>query len=142
MNFDSKIFFYLSLRKLNFQPSEAPRSPVLQNWTKSLSLHDSLPKEQPYSGCLSQKSFRLNYYSSKVWQSRLRNGKFDRGMESLPESFSPDVQPLSSHTDAFSCSLTTWPTISLKHLYKTALFRPHLWMPPFIEYYRSLMLIL
>ena len=46
-----------------FRPSEAPRSPVLQNWTKSLSLHDSLPKRKPNSGCLSSKFFCLNYYN-------------------------------------------------------------------------------
>ena len=66
------------LRNLIFQPSEAPLLAILQNWTKSLSLHDSLPKGQPYSGCLSSKCFRLNYYiqldlflsSVKNWQNQ------------------------------------------------------------------------
>ena len=30
-----------------FQPYEAPLLAILQNWTKSLSLHDVLPQGQP-----------------------------------------------------------------------------------------------
>ena len=34
------------LEKLSFTPSEAPLLPILKKWTKSLTLHDLLPKGQ------------------------------------------------------------------------------------------------
>ncbi len=39
-------------KHLAFVPSEAPLSINFQNWKKSVSLNDSLPKEYPNFGCL------------------------------------------------------------------------------------------
>ena len=49
------------MRHLIFAPSEAPLSPILKNWTKSLTLHDSLAKVQSNFGWLAWKYFGLNY---------------------------------------------------------------------------------
>ena len=48
-------------RYLLFTPSQAPSSTVWQNWKKSLSFHEWVPKGQPNFGWLAWKLFWLNY---------------------------------------------------------------------------------
>ena len=73
--------------------------------------------------------------------------KFSQGKKSVRDcNFLPRIR-FSSMGDTFSSQFWTCSTISHNQIihnliYEWPVFRRHLWMPPFIEYYRSLMLIL
>ena len=47
---------------------------VLQNWKKSLSFHERVPKEQPYFGWLAWKIFWLNYSTFHYFKLFENNG--------------------------------------------------------------------
>ena len=65
LNFNSKNFFIIVWRNSIFQPSEAPRSTVLQNWKKLPSFHQQVPKGQLNFWWLALNLFWHNYSNNR-----------------------------------------------------------------------------
>ena len=70
---------YLSIsvfKNLIFQPSEAQLSSITQNWNKSLSFHNCVPKGLTNFECPIWKLHTLNYHIYRPFQCRECLGRF------------------------------------------------------------------
>ena len=70
-------------KNLIFQPSEARLSSITQNWNKSLSFHDCVPKGLTNFECPIWKLHTLNYHTLECSPS---NGERPRGCSSSPRA--------------------------------------------------------